>query len=151
MPTYDYVCSTCGATFEFVQSMKDDALTTCPEQVCQQEVKGKGAITRKITGGTGVIYKGAGFYLTDYVHTKSEKEGGRKESVSEKSEKTGDKSGESSSEKSTEKSSEKTSEKSSSTDSSKSTSGASEKSVNKLETSSSTTSDSSTKSDSPKT
>lgn len=67
MPTYDYQCTTCGAVFEFVQSMKDDALTLCPEAICQQPHKGTGNVSRKITGGTGVIYKGAGFYKTDYV------------------------------------------------------------------------------------
>lgn len=72
MPTYDYMCSTCGATFEFVQSMKDDALTMCPESVCEQAVKGSGQVTRKISGGTGVIYKGQGFYLTDYANKGSD-------------------------------------------------------------------------------
>jgi putative FmdB family regulatory protein len=76
MPTYDYLCSTCGATFEFVQSMKDEPLILCPESICQQASKGAGKVNRMISGGTGVIYKGQGFYLTDYVHNKSEKSRG---------------------------------------------------------------------------
>lgn len=67
MPTYDYLCTTCGKQFEVVQSMKDDALTTCLESVCESEQRGKGAVERQISGGGGVIYKGEGFYLTDYV------------------------------------------------------------------------------------
>jgi len=57
MPTYGYECKSCGHTFDAVQSMADDPLTTCPE--C-----GK-AIRRLINGGTGVIFKGGGFYVTD--------------------------------------------------------------------------------------
>ncbi|NNM53210.1 MAG: zinc ribbon domain-containing protein [Spirochaetales bacterium] len=57
MPTYDYVCQTCGHEFEAFQSMKDNPLTECPE--CQGPVK------RKVGGGTGVIFKGSGFYIND--------------------------------------------------------------------------------------
>jgi len=67
MATYDYQCTTCGKRFEWVQSMKDDALTTCPESVCEHDPTGKGAVQRVISAGGGVIYKGGGFYLTDYV------------------------------------------------------------------------------------
>lgn len=67
MPTYDFHCTTCGKTFEFSQSMKDEPLVTCPVEVCDQSIKGKGHIERRITGGGGVIYKGGGFYKTDYV------------------------------------------------------------------------------------
>ena len=44
MPTYDYQCSTCGKRFEWMQSMKDDALTTCPVEVCDQDPKGEGTV-----------------------------------------------------------------------------------------------------------
>jgi putative FmdB family regulatory protein len=67
MPTYDYVCTTCGATFEVFQAMKDDALTTCPVDVCTQATPGHGTVERRISGGGGVLYRGGGFYLTDYV------------------------------------------------------------------------------------
>jgi len=67
MPTYDYVCTTCGRTFEVVQSMSEAPLTTCPADVCEEADKGKGLVERRISGGGGVIYKGGGFYLTDYV------------------------------------------------------------------------------------
>ncbi len=57
MPTYDYLCQSCGHEFEAFQSMKDNPLTECPE--CQGPVK------RKVGGGTGVIFKGSGFYIND--------------------------------------------------------------------------------------
>jgi putative FmdB family regulatory protein len=57
MPTYEYECKSCSHTFEAFQSMNDAPLTSCP--VC-----GKG-IRRLIHGGTGVIFKGSGFYVTD--------------------------------------------------------------------------------------
>jgi putative FmdB family regulatory protein len=60
MPTYDYVCSKCDSEFEAFQSMKDAPLTTCPE--CGK----KGGVKRKIGGGAGLIFKGTGFYITDY-------------------------------------------------------------------------------------
>ncbi len=58
MPTYDYKCSDCGHAFEEFQSMKDPLLTRCP--VCAKET-----LVRLISGG-GVIFKGSGFYQTDY-------------------------------------------------------------------------------------
>jgi putative FmdB family regulatory protein len=67
MPTYEYLCTTCGRRFDVMQSMKDEPLTHCPEDVCTHDPKGKGAVQRMITGGSGVIYKGDGFYLTDYT------------------------------------------------------------------------------------
>lgn len=57
MPTYEYECSACGHTFEAFQSMSDAPLSSCPE--C-----GK-AVRRLIFGGTGVIFKGSGFYVND--------------------------------------------------------------------------------------
>ncbi|MDF3820204.1 zinc ribbon domain-containing protein [Leptospira sp. 96542] len=59
MATYDYQCKTCGKQFEHVQSMKEDALTEC---LCGQ----KGTVERMITGTAGIIFKGTGFYVTDY-------------------------------------------------------------------------------------
>jgi putative FmdB family regulatory protein len=57
MPTYDYVCQDCGHEFEAFQSMKDDPLTECPS--CNGKVK------RLVGGGTGIIFKGSGFYIND--------------------------------------------------------------------------------------
>lgn len=58
MPTYDYCCARCGE-MEIFQSIKDDALAACPE--C-----GSKRFQRQISGGAGVIFKGEGFYETDY-------------------------------------------------------------------------------------
>ncbi|GHV82432.1 hypothetical protein AGMMS49991_09900 [Spirochaetia bacterium] len=57
MPTYEYECKTCGHTFDTFQSMRDEPLKICPE--CGKELR------RLINGGTGVIFKGSGFYVTD--------------------------------------------------------------------------------------
>jgi putative FmdB family regulatory protein len=57
MPTYGYECKSCGHTFDVFQSMSDEAVKVCPE--CGREVR------RLINGGTGIIFKGSGFYVTD--------------------------------------------------------------------------------------
>ncbi len=66
MPTYEYVCHKCGHEFETVQSMKDASLSVCPEDLCRQKRWGRGKVQRKIGGGAGIIFKGSGFYITDY-------------------------------------------------------------------------------------
>jgi putative FmdB family regulatory protein len=66
MPTYEYECAKCGKSFELVQSMKDEALKTCPKNLCRQKNWGKGKVKRKIGAGAGLIFKGSGFYITDY-------------------------------------------------------------------------------------
>lgn len=58
MPTYDYQCDSCGHVFEAFQSMSDDPLRQCPE--CEEL-----ALRRLISGGSGIIFKGSGFYVTD--------------------------------------------------------------------------------------
>ena len=60
MPTYEYECPKCGKTFEVFQSMKDEPLKTCPDKKC------KGKVKRLIGTGAGLIFKGSGFYITDY-------------------------------------------------------------------------------------
>jgi putative FmdB family regulatory protein len=60
MPTYEYECTTCGHQFEAVQSMKDPKLTDCPKEGCP------GPVERKLGKGAGIIFKGSGFYITDY-------------------------------------------------------------------------------------
>ncbi|MBB6480763.1 FmdB family zinc ribbon protein [Spirochaeta isovalerica] len=57
MPTYDYKCNQCSHVFEYFQAMTDEPLSVCPE--CGGEVK------RMIGGGSGLIFKGSGFYVTD--------------------------------------------------------------------------------------
>lgn len=59
MPTYDYRCNACGHEFELFQSMKDKPKRTCPS--CR-----KAGLERLIGLGAGVIFKGSGFYETDY-------------------------------------------------------------------------------------
>jgi putative FmdB family regulatory protein len=66
MPTYEYVCAKCGHEFEKVQSIKDAALTTCPKELCGLKKWGKGKVKRAIGAGAGLIFKGSGFYITDY-------------------------------------------------------------------------------------
>ncbi len=59
MPTYEYACQKCAHTFEQFQSMRDDPLVRCP--AC-----GKKSLKRLLGGGAGLIFKGSGFYITDY-------------------------------------------------------------------------------------
>ncbi|MBF0485552.1 MAG: zinc ribbon domain-containing protein [Candidatus Omnitrophica bacterium] len=59
MPTYEYECNACGHAFEALQSMAEPKLTDCPQ--C-----GKKKLSRLIGSGSGVIFKGSGFYETDY-------------------------------------------------------------------------------------
>ena len=66
MPTYEYECSKCKKTFEAFQSMKDDAFTTCPKEKCRMKTWGKGKVKRLLGTGAGLIFKGSGFYITDY-------------------------------------------------------------------------------------
>ena len=59
MPTYEYKCRECGHKLEIFQSMNDAVLTTCPE--CKTD-----SLKRLIGTGAGIIFKGSGFYQTDY-------------------------------------------------------------------------------------
>ena len=68
MPTYDYLCNICGDRFEHFQSMSSPALTSHPDCVSDGE-----NVTRLVSGGTGLIFKGSGFYLTDYGKKNSDK------------------------------------------------------------------------------
>ena len=78
MPTYEYHCEKCDKNFEAVQSMKDKTWETCPEQCCQMEPWGKGHVKRLIGTGAGLIFKGSGFYITDY-RSANYKEGAKKD------------------------------------------------------------------------
>jgi putative FmdB family regulatory protein len=66
MPTYEYECTKCKKSFEAFQSMKDDAFKTCPKDKCRMKTWGKGKVKRLIGTGAGLIFKGSGFYITDY-------------------------------------------------------------------------------------
>ena len=99
MPTYDYVCRSCDEEFEIFQSIVADLLNECPK--CQAP-----ALERLIGFGAGIIFKGSGFYETDYKKQpkpngesskdgapKSESESSKSESGSSKSENGSAKSG----------------------------------------------------------
>jgi putative FmdB family regulatory protein len=70
MPTYEYECQKCGHHFELFQSIKDAPKKTCP--------KCRGRVKRLLGTGAGLIFKGSGFYITDY-RKPSYKEAARKE------------------------------------------------------------------------
>ncbi|MFW6188834.1 MAG: FmdB family zinc ribbon protein [Planctomycetota bacterium] len=59
MPTYDYRCNHCDHRFEAFQGITDEPLARCPE--CESD-----ALQRLIGAGAGIIFKGSGFYATDY-------------------------------------------------------------------------------------
>jgi|SRR5579859_3788972 len=80
MPTYEYVCEKCGHQFEKFQPISAKPLTTCPEELCNQKRWGKGKVKRAISGGGGLLFKGSGFYITDYRSEKY-KEAAKKESA----------------------------------------------------------------------
>ena len=66
MPTYEYHCLKCEKNFEVFQSMKDNAFKTCPVAQCQVSPWGHGEVKRLLGTGAGLIFKGSGFYTTDY-------------------------------------------------------------------------------------
>src|SRR5688572_15715796 len=70
MPTYEYACQKCGHEFEQFQSMRDEPLKKCPH--CK-----KAGLKRLVGSGAGLIFKGTGFYITDYKNKGAgQKEGG---------------------------------------------------------------------------
>ena len=86
MPTYEYICDECGDRFENFQTMSSRSLTKrpdCEEKNCN--------VTRVISGGSGLIFKGSGFYLTDYKDRpkadKKDKETKKKDDKTAKKEK----------------------------------------------------------------
>ena len=94
MPTYEYECTKCDHRFEVFQSMKDEPLKRCPKCRCK--------IRRALGTGAGIIFKGSGFYQTDYrskdyheaakkeksAPTSSSKDSSEKSSKASKAEKT---------------------------------------------------------------
>jgi putative FmdB family regulatory protein len=79
MPTYEYVCAKCDHQFDLVQPIADQALKVCPKDKCGMKRWGKGKVKRAISTGGGLIFKGSGFYITDY-RSDSYKEAAKKES-----------------------------------------------------------------------
>jgi putative FmdB family regulatory protein len=80
MPTYAYLCAKCGHEFELFQSMKDKAITVCPKDRCGQKRWGKGRVSRQLGTGAGLLFKGSGFYITDY-RSEGYKQAAKKEST----------------------------------------------------------------------
>src|SRR5205823_13651270 len=72
MPTYDYRCQACGHTFDELQSFSDPLLTKCP--ACK-----KNKLERLFGGGGAIIFKGSGFYETDYRRAGDAKASGKTE------------------------------------------------------------------------
>jgi putative FmdB family regulatory protein len=80
MPTYQYICQKCGHEFEQFQSISAKPLQVCSKESCAQKTWGKGRVKRAISGGAGLIFKGSGFYITDYRSEKY-KEAAKKDSA----------------------------------------------------------------------
>ena len=78
MPTYEYSCLKCGQNFETTQSMRDEAFKECPKELCRLPKWGHGKVKRLLGTGAGLIFKGSGFYITDY-RSDSYKEAAKKE------------------------------------------------------------------------
>lgn len=97
MPTYEYVCDACGHEYEVFHSIKDDPLKKCPK--CK-----KSKLRRKLGVGGGFIFKGSGFYITDY-RSDSYKDAAKKDSGTATPVTTSEKGSEKSTEKGAEKSS----------------------------------------------
>ena len=81
MPTYEYNCEKCGHHFEKFQPIADEALKVCPKDLCPKKTWGRGKVKRAIGAGAGLIFKGSGFYITDY-RSENYKAGSKKESGS---------------------------------------------------------------------
>jgi putative FmdB family regulatory protein len=79
MPTYEYSCQKCGQNFEAFQSMRDEPFRECPKELCRLPKWGHGKVKRLPGTGAGLIFKGSGFYTTDY-RSDSYKEAAKKES-----------------------------------------------------------------------
>ena len=81
MPTYDYICNDCEKMYEYFQSMSDATIKECPE--CK-----KNSLRRVISGGTGLIFKGSGYYLTDYKNKKTQSSKDKKSNKKKKDNKS---------------------------------------------------------------
>jgi putative FmdB family regulatory protein len=81
MPTYEYHCQKCDQNFEAFQSMRDKPFTQCPKELCRLPKWGHGRVKRLLGTGAGIIFKGSGFYSTDY-RSKAYQEAAKKEAPS---------------------------------------------------------------------
>jgi putative FmdB family regulatory protein len=79
MPTYEYSCQKCGRNFEAFQSIRAEPYRECPKELCRLPKWGHGKVKRLPGPGAGLIFKGSGFYITDY-RSESYKEAAKKES-----------------------------------------------------------------------
>lgn len=88
MPTYEYGCKACGHRFEEFQSMSEEPIRVCPS--CEKE-----SVERLVSGGAGLIFKGSGFYITDYARNNGSNGNGSKEksSTGKENDSKGDSSG----------------------------------------------------------
>ncbi len=91
MPTYEYACQKCEKNFDAYQSMRAEVYKICPKELCRQSRWGKGKVKRLLGTGAGLIFKGSGFYITDY-RSNSYKEGAKKETPASPEKSGGDKS-----------------------------------------------------------
>jgi putative FmdB family regulatory protein len=80
MPTYEYICGKCGHEFEAARSMSAKPLLICPKELCARKKWGRGKVKKKISSGAGLLFKGSGFYITDY-RSAGYKEAAKKESA----------------------------------------------------------------------
>jgi len=77
MPTYEYLCQACGYRFDKFQNIKDEPIKKCPK--CNEE-----QVSRLLTGGSGLIFKGSGFYITDYKNNSNKEKTPKPESDTKK-------------------------------------------------------------------
>ena len=80
MPTYEYICKKCGLEFEVSQTMSAAPLTVCPKDLSGRKKWGRGPVTKKVSAGAGLLFKGSGFYITDY-RSEGYKSAAKKEST----------------------------------------------------------------------
>jgi putative FmdB family regulatory protein len=83
MPTYDYICDDCGHEFEAYESITSQPQTDCPE--CQHP-----KLRRKIGPGAAILFKGSGFYQTDYRSESYKKAAQSEKPAAETPKKSGD-------------------------------------------------------------
>jgi putative FmdB family regulatory protein len=84
MPTYEYLCEKCRHEFEVFQAISAGPLRICPENRCARKKWGRGRVKRKISAGGGLLFKGSGFYITDY-RSEVYKQAAKKDSAPAKS------------------------------------------------------------------
>jgi putative FmdB family regulatory protein len=92
MPTYEYTCLKCGHHFDLFQSISEKPISNCPKELCAEKPWAKGKVKRGVGGGAGLIFKGSGFYITDYRSEKY-KEAAKKDAAPAAASKSEGKSG----------------------------------------------------------